>query len=520
MEQPSSPTRSLDAPPRLGRTDAWIMLGLALAVLVIYAQSAGFSYINFDDPIFIQENPVVLGGLNWDGLRYAFTESVTASNYFIPLTWLSHMAAVSLFGAEPGPAHMVNVLIHLLNCLLCYLAFFRLTGRRWESAFAAALFAVHPIHVESVAWVTERKDVLSGLFFFLTLLSYNRYARKPGPGWYCAALAFYLLGLLSKPMLVTLPCVLLLLDYWPLQRMADFRKAARLLAEKLPFFLPVIVVSVLAFHYQERAGGLGSMEAYSLYRRIAAASTGYFFYMKKMFLPLHLAVSYPYPDGIPVWQTAAAIATLLAALASCFALRRRAPWITVGFLWFFGMLLPVSGLFVIGMYAVADRYAYLTFLGPYLALAISAGAAARQWSVPPRITAVAAAGVLASLILLAMVQASFWKNPVLLFRRTLAVTENNYTARMNLGSALGRMGQCDQAIEQLMAAHELFPDRPEPYNNIGACLLTMGEAKQALPFIDRALALRPGYEAAKKNRERVLGMINNEGAAVGQRQEK
>ncbi|MEW5736381.1 MAG: hypothetical protein AB1921_16160 [Thermodesulfobacteriota bacterium] len=494
-----------------------ICAALALMVILIYARTGGFTYVSMDDGIFLTENRTVQEGLTWKGVKYAFTEAASASNYYIPIVWLSHMAAVSLFGLNPGAAHLVNALLHLLNCLLFFAAFSSLTGRRWESAFAAALFAVHPIHVESVAWVTERKDLLAGFFFMLTLLSYSRYAKRPGIGRYLLTFLCFLLGLLSKPILVVLPCVLLLLDYWPLGRLTGLRSGVRLSLEKLPFFIPVPIATSLAIHFQSKAGVLYSFAQYSAWRRVGAAVTGYLIYLKKLFLPTDLAINYPYPEALPVWQVAAAFAFLAAVTAWAFLLRRKAPWFLVGWLWFLGVLLPVSGIFVIGMYAVADRYAYLSFPGLYLAMAMAGGALVRKLHTSPLKAGGLACLLLAVMALSSWFQAGYWRNSVTLFSHSVAFTEDNFVSLYSLGHALVNADIPDRAEMPMLQAMVLRPDIPDPLNVLGVIYNKKGDLPMAATLFEAALAIAPGHSGARENLDYVMGEMALEALPPGDR---
>lgn len=472
---------------------------LCLAVFLIYARTGGFDYISFDDGIFLWNNPTVQQGLTWQGAKYAFTDAAADSNYYIPMVWLSHMAVVSLFGMSPGAAHIVNMLLHMANVLLCFAAFFSLTGRRWESAFAAALFAVHPMHVESVAWVTERKDLLAGFFFMLTLVCYSRYAKKPGPGRYFITLLSFVLGLLSKPILVVLPCVLLLLDFWPLGRLSNLRSALKLGAEKLPFFIPVPIATFLAIHFQSKAGVLYTFAQYPFWRRVAAALTGYLIYLKKMLLPTDLCINYPYPSAIPAWQVAGAAAALLAVTAAAFFLRRRAPYFLVGWLWFLGVLFPVSGIFVIGDYAVADRYAYLSYPGLYLAMAMAGGLLVKKAGLAPKKAAAAAGALIAVMALSSALQAGYWKNSLTVFSRSASLTENNAVVLYAFGQALIQAGLPDEAELPTLKVMVLRPDLPDPWNNLGAIYNMKGDYALAEKLLLAALEINPRHGAALEN---------------------
>ncbi|MEW5736380.1 MAG: hypothetical protein AB1921_16155 [Thermodesulfobacteriota bacterium] len=495
------------------RADLLVCVFLCVATLVIYGRTGGFSYINFDDTLFLGDNPVVQQGLTWQGVRYAFTRSVEASNYYIPLVWLSHMAVVSLFGMSPGAAHMVNALLHAINAMLCFAAFFSLTGKRRESALIAALFAVHPMHVESVAWVTERKDLLAGLFFMLTLLAYSRYAKRPGFGPYVLVFSCFLLGLLSKPILVVIPCVMLLLDFWPLGRWKDPGSGLRLAIEKLPFLLPLAVSTILALHFQKSSGGLYSFEEYPFGGRVAAMATGYLWYLCKAAAPVNLSVNYPYPFDIPAWQTAGALCVLAAVTACAFVLRRRAPWLLVGWLWFAGVLFPVSGIFVIGTYAVADRYAYLSYPGLYLALVMTGSALAANSQIRRESLAALAAALLAALGISAWLQTGYWKNSATVWSRSVAVNKPSPTAFLNLGEGLLALGLLDQAETASLKALALDPLEMNALNNLGIIFARKGDLEMALTIFQAVVDNTKGFAVAENNLATTKKLIAEKEAA-------
>ena len=403
----------------------------------MYAQVGGFGFVNFDDPDYVAENPHVRGGITADGVRWAFT-SGDAANWF-PLTRLSHMLDVELFGLRAGWHHLVNVLIHALAALLLFGFLNRATQARWPSALAAFLFALHPLHVESVAWIAERKDVLSALFWFLALWAYVR-----GRKW--LVLAAFCLGLMAKLMIVTLPFVLLLMDVWPLRR----PRAASLIWGKLPLFALSAAAAVATYLVQRESGAVQALEQFPLGLRIENALVTYLVYLLRTIWPARLAAFYPYPAHIPLWQAALAAAPLAGITAAVLRLRRDRPYLAVGWLWFLGTLVPVIGLVQVGAQARADRYMYVPMAG--LAIMLSWGIAELQWKWAPA----TAATFVAVCMALTAVQAGYWRSSETLFGHALDVTEGNYLAHHNLGVALAEdPSRTSEAIAQYQAALDI-----------------------------------------------------------------
>lgn len=474
---------------------------LSVLVLLIYSQTAGFDFVNYDDYLYTLDNPTAQNGLTWEGVKYAFTGATLVSNYWIPLVWLSFMADFSIWGVNAGGFHCTNLVLHLANVLLLFTALRMLTGRKYESAFVAALFAAHPIHVESVAWVAERKDLLCGFFFMLSLIAYARYAKNPSWQKYILVLVLFVLGLMSKPMLVTFPFLLLLLDHWPLSRMGRGWKSFRALAvEKIPFLLLTPLVSAGAIVYQKKGGAWVSMDSIPWSLRLLNTLISYATYLRKMVIPTDLAVCYPYPATAPALQWMGALFLLLAISLVALKYIKKAPWLFTGWFWFCGVLFPVSGIFIIGDYLVADRYAYLTFIGLYLAVAVSFGEFLKISAVNKKAVALASAAIICGLGFSAWMQTGYWKNGATLFSHTIFVTgPGNYTAQLNLGNALARMGLYDDALMHLMKAHELNTGRAEPVNSIGGVYLAAGKTDPAIQLFRAALKIRPDYPDAARN---------------------
>ena len=477
-------------------TRASIGLALVLVTLLVYAPVRDYPFVNFDDVQYVVENAPVSAGVTADGIRWAFS-SPHAGNWH-PLTWISHMIDVELFGLDAGQHHLVNLLIHTLSTVLLFVVFARMTKDVWPSALVAALFAVHPTHVESVAWIAERKDVLSGFFWILTMWVYVRYVSAPSAGRYAGVVAASVAGLLSKPMVVTLPFVLLLLDVWPLQRVMS-RGWRPLILEKVPLIVLSLASSIVTFVVQREAGAVRALEVLPLERRIPATVLGYAEYVFKTVWPVDLAVLYPHPAVIPVWQIAVAgsALTLITAAAGWF--RRARPYLAVGWFWFLGTLVPVIGLVQVGTQRIADRYLYLPSIGLLIVAAWGTAELATRLRAPRRTLAIVALSIVATLSVLAHRQVQHWKSSIALWEHTLQVTENNSRAHAHLGHALTAEARHDEAIAQFQRALALRPNYPEALNYLGAALARRGEAEAAVPMFRRAVELAPALPHARTN---------------------
>jgi tetratricopeptide (TPR) repeat protein len=460
---------------------------LVLAVAAVYGRTAGFPFLAFDDELYVTGNGHVLSGLTADGVAWAF-RSTHAANWH-PLTWISHMADVSLFGAVPGPPHAENVLLHALNSLLLYFLLRRLLpGREGQAAFVAALFAVHPLHVESVAWVAERKDLLCALFSLLSVGAWISWTEKGGAGRYAAAALLFALALLAKPMAVSLPLLLLLLDFWPLRRE---RGVWRLLAEKVPLFLLSAVSSAATLFAQGAGGAVQSGEVIPLPFRLANAALSLAGYAGKFLFPVRLAAYYPHRlqawQAVPLGETALAVLLLAAATAAALFLRRRRPWILAGWGWFVVSLLPVIGIVQAGGQAMADRYMYLPMVG--LAL-VAAGAGGELAERRPRLLPALAALSASALLLLAVLafrQAGYWRDDVALFSHATEVTEGNWKAHQVLGDVLQKRGREGEAISHYREVLRIMPFAHAANFNLGVLLLRQGNPVEAR---DRLLVYR------------------------------
>jgi len=473
--------------------------------------SSGF--INFDDTDYVTENVHVLKGLNGQSITWAFT-TTEAANWH-PLTWLSHMLDVQLFGLDAGKHHLTSLLLHILNSVLLFLLLVRMTGALWRSAFVAALFAIHPLHVESVAWIAERKDVLSTLFWLLTLGAWLGYVKSKKAAPYVLALALYALGLMAKPMLVTLPFTLLLLDYWPLRRLAIplHRRIGALkilLWEKLPFFMMSAASCIITFVAQRNQGAVETLENLVFGGRIANAAVAYVSYLGKTFWPASLAVYYPHPrTDLITWPVAGSALLLAGATILLLRLGRKAPFLLFGWLWYLGTLVPVIGLVQVGGQAMADRYTYVPLIGVFIAIAWGLAELALKIPGARVVAPVIAVASLAALFPIARAQTGHWTDTAALFEHTLAVTSDNLWAHNIIGFLRFDQGNIDEAITHYMEALRINSNFVEAQINLGNALADTGRYDEAIKYCNQAL-LRVGPENYKalNNLGRLLAKVN------------
>jgi tetratricopeptide (TPR) repeat protein len=471
---------------------------LLVAVLAVYAPVRQFDFVNFDDPEYVGANPHVRHGITLPAIEWAFT-SGEAANWF-PVTRLSHMLDCQLFGVASGWHHLTSVVIHALATLLLFAFLRRATGARWPSAWVAFLFGLHPLHVESVAWIAERKDVLSAFFWFLALWAYVRYAEHPTPRRYLMVLLPFGLGLMAKPMIVTLPFVLLLLDIWPLGRAPSSGVTPRqarslwkkLLWEKLPFASLSCASAVITYLVQKSAGAAEAVNA-PWAARVGNALDSYVVYIAKTFWPGGLAVFYPYPSNVPVWQPL--LAGLLLAMVSAFTFRafRGYPYLMVGWLWYLGTLLPVIGLVQVGAQARADRYLYVPMIGLLIMLAWGAADILGRWPLPKAAAIAFSTAACVACVPLTWAQVSYWKNSESLFQHALDVTTGNYVAHHNLGVALSTVpGRLPEAISHYRAALAINPDSARAHTDLGSALAKIpGGLPEAIGEFEAALQITP-----------------------------
>jgi len=497
-----------------------ICLALAVATFIAFEQVRNYDFVSYDDDPYITDNPNVNKGLSLKSVIWAF-KSGHMSNWH-PVTWLSHMLDCQLFGVNPGRHHLVNVLFHIANTLLLFGILKNMTGTLWRSAFVAAAFAVHPLHVESVAWIAERKDVLSTLFWMLTILAYYYYAKRSGIARYLLVVILFALGLMAKPMLVTLPFVLLLLDYWPLNRLqlrvqngAKISIPYHLIIEKVPLFILAAGSSVITFLVQQKGGSVAQIENVPLKLRTCNALVSYVGYICKMIYPRGLAVLYPLrPHGAVLWLSIVSF-IILAVVSVCvlFAFRKRR-YLIVGWLWYLGTLIPVIGLVQVGMQAMADRYSYLPLIGIFIMIAWGIHELLAKWRYRKVIPAVLAGIVLIGFLLCTRIQVRHWQNSLTLYKHALAVTENNYVIHCNYGSYLNEGGRHEEAIEHCQKALQLKPDYADAHNNFGVMMIQNGKLEDAIEHFQKALQLKPDYADAHNNLGNALGSLGKHEQAI------
>ena len=491
-----------------------VCLILVLATFAVYWHVTGHDFVLFDDKLYVYENSHIQNGLTVDSIIWAFT--TTQAGLKIPLTWLSLMLDFELYGLNAGGYHLTNLLLHLANVLLLFFILKLMTGALWRSAFVAALFALHPLHVESVAWVTERKDVLSTMFWLLTMWAYLGYVERPRMRRYFLIIVSLTLGLLAKPMLVTLPFVLLLLDYWPLRRFqigqsADtpeaplkfgqpMSKVLGLVWEKIPLFALVAVSSVVTLLAEKSAGALVHFETWPISIRIANALISYLKYLGKMIWPHPLAVFYPHPGhSLPIWKAGGAALLLLGISLLVVRGARRYPFLIVGWLWYIGTLVPVIGLVQAGSQAMADRFTYIPLIGLYIIIAWGVLEIVPRWPHRKLYLATLSTSLILFLMALTWKQVQYWKDSISLFQHTLEVTSNNWLCNNNLGIALYSEGRTDDAIKHYREALRIKPDHAEPHNNLGIALYSEGRTDDAIKQYLEALRIRPDYAEAHDN---------------------
>lgn len=480
------------------RRHAALLISIALVIITVavFYRVVGFDFTNYDDDVYVTNNPAVKAGLNRLSLVWAFN-TMYNSNWH-PLTWISYLTDARIFGLNAGAFHAVNLLFHLANVVLLFLVLRRLTKSLWRSAFVAALFAVHPLHVESVAWIAERKDVLSTLFWILTMWAYAWYAERPNIGRQALVLAVFALGLMAKPMLVTLPLVLLLLDYWPLRRFKS-EKAFDLVWEKLPLLGLALISSLLTYRAQQAWGAMVSANRLSVALRIENAFVSYAAYIGKMIVPRGLAVFYPFPkDGLPLWEVVCSAALLVGITLVVLRAARRRPYLAVGWLWYVVTLMPVIGLVQVGSQAMADRYTYVPLIGLFLMVAWLPKRMG-EWAsgrVGEKAVAGIAGAVVVALMVCSWMQVGHWKDSVSLFERAVSVTQENFIMYTDLGVAYDRNEQIEQAIWAYNEAIRIRPATIEAHNNLAVLYYEMGEYAKAWDEVARCR--KYGYEPNKK----------------------
>ena len=491
---------------------------LIIATLAVYWPVLNHEFVKYDDDKYVTENPNVKRGITRESVVWAFTSP--HFHMWHPLTSLSHLLDCQLFGLDPTWHHLTNLLLHVASTLLLFGLLKRMTGAVWPSLFVAAVFALHPLNVESVAWIAERKNVLSGFFWMLTVAVYIRYAGRPGLGWFLLLVLVFALAALTKPIVVTLPFVLLLLDYWPLGRLRWKRRGEqedlsrsesgqtgahavsiwRLFLEKTPLFLLTIGLSAVTYIVQQRGGVVSDLGNVPLKYRVANALVSYMTYIRKMVWPSRLAVFYPHPfDKLPLWQVIISALLLLTVTIAVILLIRRRKFLAVGWLWYMGTLVPVIGLVQVGAQARADRYAYLPFIGLFMMIAWGLPEVLAKWKYRSVALGAAALAVLLALSVCTRLQLRHWRNNELLFERAINVTNDNFVMCNNYANILDKTGQAEKAIEHFNKALRMKPNSAEVHSNLGNVLRRMNRIDEAVMHYEKAIKLKPDLAEAHYN---------------------
>jgi len=480
-----------------------------LATLAAYAQVFQFDFVNYDDPDYVTENAHVRAAFTSESVPWAFTSGDDAN--WLPLTRLSHILDVQLFGLHAGFHHFTNVLLHVLSTLLLFAFLRRATGTLWRGALVAFFFALHPLHVESVAWIAERKDVLSAFFWFAALWLYVRYVERPVAGRYWLVLAAFGLGAISKPMIVTLPFVLLLLDFWPLRRKP-------FLLEKIPLFGMSIASSLITYFVQQRGGAVIPLDALPIATRVANVFVSYIAYLGQMFWPVRLAAFYPLLD-IPAWQVVSAVVILLGISFLAMHSLRSHPYFAVGWFWYLGTLVPVIGLVQVGTQSRADRYTYIPLVGIFILIAWGAAEISRRWPKTKTVVIGLCALACVACFTLTLFQLRNWKNSQALFEHAIQMTSSNYVAYNGLGQALRQQGRLEDAALNYEQALKIRPHYPEAHTNLGEVLLLTGHPEDAIPHLLTALSMKPDSTEAHVNLGAALNKLGRHTESIAQYRE-
>ncbi len=483
-----------------------ICAALAITTFAVYFPVRNYEFLHYDDDVYVTNNKEVQSGLSWHGVEWAFTTGHGANWH--PLTWLSLMLDCKLFGVKSGPMHIVNVLFHIANSILLFVVLARMTKGVWQSAFIAGLFALHPLHVESVAWVAERKDMLSTLFWLLTMLAYVRYVERPSAGRYIAVPVLFAIGLLAKPMLVTLPFVLLLLDYWPLERIGgqkteDRRQRASLkwlIIEKTPLIVLSAASSIVTFIVQQQGGAVVASNRLLFDERIFNAIVSYPAYLGKMLWPVHLAVLYPHPiNRIPAAEALICAVILILITVLCVYYVRRHKYLFVGWLWYLGTLVPVIGIVQVGSQAMADRYTYVPLIGIFIIITFGVTELLKEKPFGKIALGILAGVSLSACAVVTTQQLKYWKDSLALFEHTLNVIEGNDIIENNYANILVDKGRPGEAMKYFSRAINLHPDSPGVRNNYGSALREAGRVDEAIEQFKIAIKIDPNYELAHYN---------------------
>ena len=474
-----------------------ICLLLTIIIIITFWGIQHYDFV-FDDAVYVTNNAHVTKGLTADNILWALT--TTDAGFWHPLTWLSLLIDYELYGLNAGGYHWVNLLFHIGSTILLFLALNRMTGSLYCSGFVAALFAIHPLHVESVVWIAERKDVLSTFFWMLTMWLYVYYVNRPGVWRYCIVLCAFILGLLSKPMLVTLPFVLLMFDYWPLNRFglsSNKKQAVSLVLEKAPLVVVSIIMIVVTFYTEQKAGVVLSFELVPPELRLMNVVVSYVEYIKKMFWPQDMAVFYPYFTTLPIGKVL--LSGLVLIVISLFAVRqwKERPYLAVGWLWYIGTLVPVIGIIQIGSHAMADRYTYVPLIGLFIMMAWGTTEMMKHWSFNKYLIPVGAIAVIFILMTCSRIQLQVWKNSITLFQHAINVTTKNYLAHNNLGEALASKGEYEAAVYHYREAIKIRPNYALAHTNLGVILVLHSNFDEGIKHFHESLKIEPNYSRAQ-----------------------
>jgi len=507
----------------------FLCMGLMVITLGTYMQAGNHQFLNLDDNDYVTGNAHVKSGITGKNIIWAFTSIDEVTGNWHPITWLSHMADAQLYGMNPRGHHLTSVVIHTISSLLLFLFLFRFTGSLWQSSFVAALFALHPMHVESVAWVAERKDVLSAFYWILTLLLYSEYVMKRKPALYFLSLVSFMLGLMSKPMLVTLPVIMLLMDFLPLDRYRQKEleqglhdlsgRAIGILKEKIPFFAFSLFSAIVTIYAQNKGGAIKSLDVVPIGLRAENALIAYVKYIIKTLWPHDLAVLYPLSPSIPLWQVACSLLVILLLSAATVWAGRRHPYLPVGWFWFLVTLLPVIGIIQVGIQSMADRYSYIPGIGLFIMVAWGVPDMARGLKHRDAILAVLAGVVMTASTVLTWQQLGYWQDNISLYRHTLQITTGNYLINNNLGIALADNGDLDAAIREFQAAIGINPNYANAHYNLGNAFCRTRNMDAAIQEFQEAIRINPNNADAHYNLGAALASQGNLDAAIQEYQE-
>jgi len=559
---PSQGTTSPEVTPKSNWLPVLICLVLAILTVTAFWQLKDCGFISLDDTLYVYENATVQSGLSTDSIQSAFSPQLAKlSGHWHPLTWLSWMLDYELFGLNPQGYHLINLLFHVVNTLLLFLVLRRMTKRLWPSAFVACLFAIHPLHVESVAWIAERKDVLSTFFWMLTLGAYSYYVESPGWKRYVFVLLFFVLGLLAKPMLITLPFVMLLLDFWPLNRFSEIRPAQKvqlqvlksqtsnkskkksktkqvaadkqplevqksaapeyswsriypLLWEKVPLFILAILSSVITYFAAQSVGTVASLASFPLGVRIGNAFVSYMAYIGKVIWPINLAVLYPHPLGMILWQVIGSVLLLVVITLAVIWRAKKSPYLATGWLWYLGTLVPVIGIVKVGPQAMADRYTYISLIGLFVIAAWGVPDLLKQWRYRKETLLALSILIILGLSIKTWTQVGYWQNNMTLYDHTLKVTDRNWLIYHNRGVEYKRLGNYRQAIDDYNKAIEIKPNYVDAYINRGVAYKGLGHYKQAIEDLNKAIEIKPDEAKAYSNRGNVYAGLGHYRQAI------